>query len=117
MGRIPPPEERADYAPLEERLEDYADCVVEERLEDFARWVDDRDEDFLPGDAKEVLQVIATLAAAESRAASAEPQLYWSDLNYNQVVRLWNAVSFHMWQFGLLHLARCTGDAASTSHR
>jgi hypothetical protein len=53
MGRMPPPEERADYAPQEERLED-----------------------------------------------GAAPQLYWSDLNYRQVVRLWKAVSFHMWQYG-----------------
>jgi Transposase DDE domain len=89
MGRIPPLEERAeDYAPLEERLDD------------FAPWVDDRDETILPGDAEEVLQVIPNLSAAESGAAGAAPQLYWSDLNYRQVVRLWNAVSFHMWQYG-----------------
>jgi hypothetical protein len=109
MGRIPPPEERAeDYAPQEERLEDYADCVVEERLEDyadcvleerledFAPWVDDRDEDFLPGDAKEVLQVISNLAAAESRAAGAAQR----DLKHKEVIGLWNALSFHMWQYG-----------------
>jgi hypothetical protein len=101
MGRKPPPEERAeDYAPLEERLEDYAHCVVEERLEDFAPWVDDRDEDFLPGDAKEVLQVIPNLAAAEPGAASEAPKLYWSELNYKEVISLWNALSFHMWQYG-----------------
>ncbi len=101
MKRIPSPEERAeDYAPLEERLEDYADCVVEEPLEDFARRVDDRDEVFLSGDAKEVLQIIPDLAAAESRVADAAPALHWSDLNYRKVVRLCDAVSFHMWEYG-----------------
>ena len=29
-----------------------------------------------------------------------EPKLRWSDLNWKEVARLWNALSFHMWQYG-----------------
>jgi hypothetical protein len=55
----------------EDRLEDYA--PLEERLEDYA-------------DCVEKLKSV--------------PKLKWSDLNYKEVVRLWNALSFHMFQYG-----------------
>src|SRR5208282_2931967 len=86
-----------DYAPLEERLEDYADCVEEERLENYADCVEEeRLEDY--GDCVEEERLEDYANCVEK--LKSVPKLKWSDLNYKEVVRLWNALSFYMFQYG-----------------
>ncbi len=84
------PEDYADCA-VEERDEDYAPYQVEDRLEDYASWVDERNEDCGAGNAPELRLLVQDLKAADQ-----EPKR----LNYKEVVCLWNALSFHMWQYG-----------------
>jgi hypothetical protein len=102
-------EREEDFAPcrVDDRLEDYADCVMEERgedyapyqvedrPEDYASWVEERNEDCGAGNAPELCLLVQDL-----KAPDLVPKLRWSHLNYKEVVRLWNALSFHMWQYG-----------------
>jgi hypothetical protein len=101
-----------------ERQEDYADWVVEER-----------DDDYAPDDANELRLLIKDLKAAIARGtpcligplaapfaidrnfpgilAKYYPVLRPSDLNGYEVVKLYNAISFAMWQFGPSAIPNC----------
>jgi hypothetical protein len=101
-----------------ERQEDYADWVVEER-----------DDDYAPDDANELRLVINDLKAALARGtpcligspaapfaidrnfpgmlAKYYPVLRPSDLNGFEVVKLYNSISFAMWQFGPSAIPNC----------
>ena len=81
-----------DYAPyfVDDRLEDYADCVLEERDEDYATWDEERLED-----------CAADLVQESNKGRAPEvPKLKWSALSDREVVRLYDALSFALWQFG-----------------
>jgi hypothetical protein len=48
-----------------------------------------------------------------------EPKLRWSHLNHKEVERLWNAMSFHMWQYGgvmTVHVVILWKTLAVTDH-
>ena len=123
------PTDRLEDYNNEERQEDYADCVVEERLEDYADWVvEERDEDYAPDDGNERRLVIKDLKAALAQGtpcligspapfkidrnfpgilAKYYPVLRPSDLTGYEVVKLYNAISFAMWQFGPSAIPNC----------
>jgi hypothetical protein len=110
-----------------DQLEDYNNG---ERQEDYADWVvEERDDDYAPDDANELRLVIKDLKAALARGtpcligspaapfaidrnfpgilAKYYPVLRPSDLNGYEVVKLYNAISFAMWQFGPSAIPNC----------
>ena len=95
--RIPPLEDRAeDYAPLEERLEDYADCVVEDRLDDYAPR--NPEEERLA--RKDIVASIGWTGKNISQGDIVMLADQVRRLYHKEVICLWNALSFHMWQYG-----------------
>jgi len=91
-----------DFAPwAEERDEDYAACWVDDRLEDYADCVvEERDEDYAPRDEERLEDYAADFVQESDKGAPEVPKLKWSALSDREVVRLYDALSFAVWQFG-----------------
>jgi hypothetical protein len=85
----------------DEDYADYADCVVEDRLEDYAP-CNPEEERLARKDIEASIALMGKNISHGEIEMLADPirRLRWSDLNYKEVVCLWNAISFHMFQYG-----------------
>jgi hypothetical protein len=91
-----------DFAPwAEERDEDYAPCWVDDRPEDYADCaVEERDEDYAPWDEERLEDYAVDFVQESDKGAPEVPKLKSSALSDKEVVHLYDALSFALWQFG-----------------
>jgi hypothetical protein len=103
MPSIPKGTTDVQFRPNFSNEPDYSDWVVEDRRKHFADWVDEEcDEDYADCVVEERLEDYADCQRDEVcvEERKSVPKLRWSDLKCQEVVRLYDSLSFALWQYG-----------------